>query len=152
MTPNSRANSQNGDQISRPRAVKVRSTGSNTPETNRTIDGRGPNARRLASTSAAEAKPMAIQLWNKDSTICRYAGLWGLARAIAKTAIPKTASAEPIHDREDCCPDITALSGNFVQRSRSYGLHLDPPLSYFALPATIFILNRTVVMSNSLKS
>jgi hypothetical protein len=57
---------------------------------------------------------MAIQLWNKDSTICRYAGFWGLARAIAKTTVAKTTSAEPIHDREDCCPDIAIRSGNFV--------------------------------------
>jgi hypothetical protein len=38
---------------------------------------------------------------------------------------------------------------NFVQRGRSSELHLDPPFTISRLPATIFILERRLVMSNS---
>src|SRR5207247_3733296 len=115
-----------GDQIRRPRILRMTKIGSNTPETPRRIVGSGPNALRRASQRANAQTAIATQLRKTESIAWRYIGVCGWLSDTRKMAEARTTSVEPIHDREDRVSEVPNRSCNFVNAGRTFRLHLYP--------------------------
>ena len=62
ITPKGARTCHNGDQVKRPRMLRMMKIGSSTPDTPRSIDGSGPNASRRANQRAHAQIAIALQL------------------------------------------------------------------------------------------